>query len=340
MVRKNAIRLLLVPVAMGLAACRHDAGPDAAGAIRFASPALTRVAVENADDLETLGGAFTVWGRYAATAGGGAYSEVFGGGRKVSCGSAGWDYEGGYEYWYSGNTYDFYALCPSADQLREGDITASGDKDGNIAVQNFDARKGIDLMRAEQTVSVREGIWPGRVAFSFRHLTARVEFVGKLDPASVEMIKDFRVEVTGARLYGIPFGGTYEAADWAPGTTTDADNPFSSYTVPDGGTGIVLDKNGTSVIGANEAGKACLPLPGRLGDGACFAVDYVVKSAGDDAGVKHTEVIPLASLGVTEWEPGRSYRYAFTVADGDHILFSPPAVEAWQDATGGIIVVE
>ena len=340
MVRKNAIRLLLVPVAMGLAACRHDAGPDAAGAIRFASPALTRVAVENADALETLGGAFTVWGRYAATAGGGEYGEVFRGGRKVTYGTVGWTYEGDYEYWYPGNTYDFYALCPSADQLREGGITASGDKDGNIAVQNFDARKGIDLMRAEQTVSVREGIWPGRVAFSFRHLPARVEFVGKLDPASAEMIQGFRVEITGARLYGIPSGGTYEAANWAPGTTTDAEHPFSSYTVPDGGTGIVLDKNGTSVIGANEAGKACLPLPGRLGDGACFAVDYVVKSAGDDAGVKHTEVIPLASLGVTEWEPGRSYRYAFTVADGAHILFSPPAVEAWQDATGGIIVVE
>lgn len=340
MVRKNAIRLLLVPVAMGLAACRHDAGPDAAGAIRFASPALTRVAIENADDLETFGSAFTVWGRYAATGGGGEYGEVFRGGRKVTYGTADWTYEGDYEYWYPGNTYDFYALCPSVDQLADEGITASGDRDGHIAVENFDARKGIDLMRAERTVSVTQGVWPGRVAFSFRHLTARVEFVGKPDPASAEMIKDFRVEVTGARLYGIPSEGTYEAANWTPGATTDAEHPFSSYTVPDGGTGIVLDKNGTSVIGANETGKACLPLPGRLDEGAYFAVDYVVKSADDDTGVEHTEVIPLASLGVTEWEPGRSYRYTFTVADGDHILFSPPAVEAWQDATGGIIVVE
>ena len=109
----NLFKTLFIPaVACLLGACTESTGPDMeAGddslAIRFAGPAVTRAAIDDADDMQTDGNSFSVWGSYTAVTGGTATS-VFDA-EKVTCLSGMWGYEGT-RYWLPGNTYDFYAL--------------------------------------------------------------------------------------------------------------------------------------------------------------------------------------------------------------------------------------
>ena len=58
-----------------------------------------------------------------------------------------------------------------------------------------------------------------------------------------------------------------------------------------------------------------------------------------NGGEMQEQIIPLNGL-VGEFVAGKYYRFTFTVIDEDHILFAPPTVNNWNEATGGIIVVE
>ena len=40
------------------------------------------------------------------------------------------------------------------------------------------------------------------------------------------------------------------------------------------------------------------------------------------------------------WDAGKKYTYTFNISDTDHILFDTPAVQEWDDAAGGIIIVD
>lgn len=149
----NLFKTLFIPaVACLLGACTESTGPDMetsgnSGAIRFAGPAVTRAAIDDADGMLTDGNSFSVWGNYTDGTGGTATS-VFNA-EKVTYVSGMWGYEGT-RYWLPGNTYDFYALYPSDETL--GDAVSSATcTDGTFTVKGFDATKGHDLMTAKKT---------------------------------------------------------------------------------------------------------------------------------------------------------------------------------------------
>lgn len=106
----NLFKTLFIPaVACLLGACTESTGPDMetsgnSGAIRFAGPAVTRAAIDDADGMLTDGNSFSVWGNYTDGTGGTATS-VFNA-EKVTYVSGMWGYEGT-RYWLPGNTYDF-----------------------------------------------------------------------------------------------------------------------------------------------------------------------------------------------------------------------------------------
>ena len=93
------------------------------GAIRFSLPTLTRSAIGSEDDLNTDGQSFSVWGCYRHTDGTGSDVQIFDNTTVAYGSGSGWTYEGGLQYWHSGNTYDFYALYPSTETL--GDAVSS-----------------------------------------------------------------------------------------------------------------------------------------------------------------------------------------------------------------------
>lgn len=304
------------------------------GAIRFAGPAVTRAAIDNTDGLEENGRAFSVWGNYTD---GASTTNVFDG-EKVTYGNGAWSYDGT-RYWHLGNTYNFTAWYPDISTISEASSSVNSSNNGISEIQGFDATKGHDLMTAEQTVQTNEGEDPGPVNFAFRHLLARVEIVGKADAASESSIPGFTVTVTNAKLYGLPAKG-----DYTPGSTSDDgtwDNPTEHTTETNpyiglGGKTVELTTDGSNIFGEGN----CLVIPGNVTDAYEFSVTYTVTSADDQTGTTATQKVSLAALELEKLEAGRSYRFSFTVADKDHIWFAPPTVNAWDDATGGIIVVE
>lgn len=326
----------MTTVALLLTSCTnilvHDAEEDGVDgmAIDFRTPALTRVAIESF----TPGSSFSVWGWYVPED---AANEVFNATTVSTPNGSVWTYEG-LRYWKADKTYSFYALYPSVTDLIANAATAAHyNENGDISVTAFDASKGYDLMAAS-ALNI-SGSNTGKVAFMFGHLLARVEFVVKRN-AAADGIEGFNPVIHSAKLYGMHKTADFlvSAADltdkeaisagWAISTDesdrTTKNEPFAVLSEE-----ISVNADGTTLIDA-------LLFPQDLTIEYYFEVTY--SSASDREPC--TSTVPLVSLPLTTWEAGKHYRYTFTVSDEDRILFDTPTVNAWGEATGGIIIVE
>ena len=323
-------------VALLLTSCTnilvHDAEEDGVDgmAIDFRTPALTRVAIESF----TPGSSFSVWGWYVPED---AANEVFNATTVSTPDGSVWTYEG-LRYWKADKTFSFYALYPSVTDLMANAATAAHyDEDGDLSVTAFDASKGYDLMAAS-ALNI-SGSNTGKVAFTFGHLLARVEFVVKRN-AAADGIEGFNPVIHYAKLYGMHKTADFSAsaadlidkevisAGWTISTDesdrTTKNEPFAVLSEE-----ISVNADGTTLIDA-------LLFPQDLTIEYYFEVTY--SSASDREPC--TSTVPLVSLPLTTWEAGKHYRYTFTVSDEDRILFDTPTVNAWGEATGGIIIVE
>ena len=323
-------------VALLLTSCTnilvHDAEEDGVDgmAIDFRTPALTRVAIESF----TPGSSFSVWGWYVPED---AANEVFNATTVSTPDGSVWTYEG-LRYWKADKTYSFYALYPSVTDLMANAATAAHyDEDGDLSVTAFDASKGYDLMAAS-ALNI-SGSNTGKVAFTFGHLLARVEFEVKRN-AAADGFEGFNRVIRSAKLYGMHKTADFSAsaadlidkevisAGWTISTDesdrTTKNEPFAVLSEE-----ISVNADGTTLIDA-------LLFPQDLTIEYYFEVTY--SSASDREPC--TSTVPLVSLPLTTWEAGKHYRYTFTVSDEDRILFDTPTVNAWGEATGGIIIVE
>lgn len=180
--RKNTLGILplLATVLLSAASCTESVVQDMetagdSGAIRFSLPTLTRSAIGSADDLNTDGQSFSVWGSYRHTSGTDNDVQIFDNTTVTYGSGTGWTYGGGLLYWQSGNTYDFYALYPSTGTL--GDAVSVACTDGTFTVKNFVATKGHDLMTAERTnIVIEADKAPESVSFKFSHRLTRLAF--------------------------------------------------------------------------------------------------------------------------------------------------------------------
>lgn len=321
MAHRNYLIIAGIAAATALAACSttvtgsaEDAAPSAA--IRFAA-APTKAAVASEANMD----AFAVWGWYSDDAT--TPVPVFDA-TTVTRSSGQWTYDGT-RYWLLGKTYNFTALHPA--DLPAG-TTVKATADGSITIEGFDATQSRDLMTASVSAinyATVEAIQA--VGFTFSHLLARVAFVGNLDVQSVEYVPEMSATIHEAKLYGMSKTGTYVSTDgeakWTQVEATTEGAPFASSN-----TGITLTMEGVSVF------DDLLLIPEKVGREFCIYVKYSV-----NGGETREQVISLDSL-VGTFEAGKSYRFTFTVVDEDHILFDRPTVNNWNDASGGIVVIE
>lgn len=301
--------------------------------IGFGTPGMTRAAGVVNDF--TAGSAFSVWSWYVPAD---ADSEVFRAATVSTPDGSTWGYEGT-RYWKAGRTYSFYALYPTSGELTsDGAVVSAGyEADGTLSLEGFDATVGYDLMAA----SARDmsGDTPEIVPLGFKHLLARVEFVGKRSVAT-EDLEGFVPRIHSIRLYGMYKSGNFSAkvtdvmdnaeilAGWSfpdGSLRTTSEHPFASY---DKVQEVTTD--GVSTVDV-------LLFPQNIDREYCLEVTYSSDEAGHD--VRRSEVY-LASLPLAVWEAGKHYRYTFTISDNDRILFDTPTVNAWTEAVGGIIIVD
>lgn len=211
------------------------------------------------------------------------------------------------KYWEVAD-YAFAAIFPA----EVDGASVAFDTSGNpvFKIDSYNATANYDLMTASQTASYRGTASP--VQFQFEHLLSRVSIAGRAENGNVT--------INSITLTGVSESGSYDSA-----------SGWSGLAAGNGFTASNIQLNGTTadVIG----NKLMIPQP--VG-GMEVSVNY--KPDGASASLSATYELPVTEF-VSSWEPGRSYRYTFVVY-GNRIIFDKPTVTAWDDATGGIIVVE
>lgn len=316
----NLFKTLLIPAAACLlGACAESTDLDMetggeSGAIRFAGPAVTRAAIDGTADMQTEGRSFSVWGNY--TNGGGSTPTSVFTAETVTYVSGMWGYEGT-RYWLPGNTYDFYALYPSVETLGSN-VASVACTDGNFVIDGFDATKGHDLMTAEQPgISVEQGQAeaPGPVALTFHHLLARISFTA-------------RSEGGNATVHSISLGELAVKGDY---------NSSASAQWSDTETGTISVVKETVVLPGENADVSgdLLLIPQSLTGGVTLTVTYDTDT---EKGKTASYTLPTAT--VSEWTAANHYRYSFTLTGGGYIVFDPPTVNVWSDATGGNVTID
>ena len=316
----NLFKTLLIPAAACLlGACAESADLDMetggeSGAIRFAGPAVTRAAIDGTADMQTEGRSFSVWGNYTDGAGS-TPTSVFTA-ETVTYVSGMWGYEGT-RYWLPGNTYDFYALYPSVKTLGSN-VTSVACTDGNFVIDGFDATKGHDLMTAEQSgIVVEQGQAeaPGPVALTFQHLLARISFTA-------------RSEGGNATVHSISLGRLAVKGDYNSSASTH-------WSDTETGTSSVVKETVVLPGGDADVSGDLLLIPQSLTGGVTLTVTYDT-----DAEKGKTASYTLPTATVSEWTAANHYRYSFTLTGGGYIVFDPPTVNAWSDATGGNVTID
>ena len=211
------------------------------------------------------------------------------------------------KYWEVAD-YAFAAIFPA----EVDGASVAFDTSGNpvFKIDNYNATANYDLMTASQTASYRGTASP--VQFQFEHLLSRVSIAGRAENGNVT--------INSITLTGVSESGSYDSA-----------SGWSGLAAGNGFTASNIQLNGTTadVIG----NRLMIPQPVS---GMEVSVNY--KPDGASASLSATYELPVTEF-VSSWEPGRSYRYTFVVY-GNRIIFDKPTVTAWDDATGGIIVVE
>ncbi len=309
---------------MFLGACTSEVPgtSETAEAISFGVP-QTRAAVEKPSDME----AFSVWGWYTDTETGGDPVSVFDETRVDQ--ASGWNYEGGTRYWIPGKTYRFYGVYP------HGLENVSCTDEGTLHISNFDCSTSTDLMVASRPDIVAEdGISQG-VQLSFRHLLARVEIVAKQHSATMD-IQGFKPRVVSAKLYGMSKTADFNATINESIDITSAWGIHEVFTTAEDPL-LQLDE-GLEINSTQEISVMDILLFPQL-----IQKEYYLEiTFSTDGGntVKPTQKIQLTTLPITQWEAGKHYYYSFTISADDRILFDKPTVTEWDEAVGGIIIVE
>lgn len=312
--RKKEMKELALSIAgaLLLTACADKQGeePQAdTSAIGFAT-SVTRSATGPVSGF-AAGDGFDVWAQMVMTdAGGisltGTPVTVFSEEPVTTADGTVWGYVNT-KFWEVAD-YTFAAIFPA--EVNGASVTFGTAGNPVFSIANYNATANYDLMTASQTVSYRGTASP--VQLQFEHLLSRVSIAGRAENGNVT--------INSITLTGVSESGSYDSA-----------SGWSGLAAGNGFTASNIQLNGTTadVIG----NKLMIPQP--VG-GMEVSVNY--KPDGASASLSATYELPVTEF-VSSWEPGRSYRYTFVVY-GNRIIFDKPTVTAWNDATGGIIVVE
>lgn len=290
--------------------------------IRFSLPSLTR-SINDLDDLKTAG-EYAVWGHFIPEAGGQGTPLFDKEPILYNQETNKWDYTTDERYWIPGNTYHFHALYPKDPA---GTVNYSPTASGTLTIDGFDASQPADgtemadLLYASNTgirVSTQADS-PETVSLSFRHLLARVQFLGYTSDrylgtdgkpdGSVRKLKIKSFEVTG-----IAATGGWDGNKW----TTTGEPTATIYKAPIGANGILLGNEPTNMFGD---GGVLLLIPQSFTNlKVAITYEYTEGNLGT--------LTATSSLQGT-WEPGKSYSYKFSI--NSEIFFDTPQVDDWSE---------
>lgn len=304
--------------------------------IGFSSTVVTKALVESADGMNE----FVVWGYY--TDADGNYVDVFGEidqegtGVEVRRENGNWVYDD-LRWWQFGVPYDFFAVYPAD----VSGVSLQSAVDPFLTITGYDILSNTqgDLMLATSPdIIYQDGDATQPVSLRFSHLFSRIDLVCR--PYSEQAVEGYEPRVHSAKLYGLgreaSFSSDQFTADnaqrngWtvSEGSLTTEDSPFVNAAITAGG---------QEIVSRTELMSDVLVFPQQtFRPGMAFKIEW--SATGD--GNTRSSVIELSSLPLDAWIGGKHYVYTFTISPEGRIIFDTPSVQRWDEATGGIIIVE
>ena len=317
LLRIAAALTLLLPALTACTIVSHTV-PAADEPITFASflPDVTKAGVvESAGDMTE----FAVWGWHTASDAGATQTAIFKGERIYRDGTgstAPWTYDVP-RFWVEGD-YDFYALYPNP--ADGSGITATCTADGITSITLNSPNADIDLMTATATRDYSsESPDASAVSFTFEHLLVKVSIVVRTEGLGTGTVSLMNLQLTGPQLTAT----YYPQSGWSD--LPEEESTLIDYYKPDDPSGVVLTDKGVTIV------KDKLLIPTDQPSAYSVEINYM------DGSSQKTSTAELPSIPI--WQPGESYIYTLTIK-GDYIGFDRPLVDDWDDADGGIIIVD
>ena len=318
LLRTAAALTLLLPA---LTACTivSRTVPAADEPITFDSflPDVTKAGVvESAGDMSE----FAVWGWHTAAAGA-TPTAIFKGERIYRDGTvpgSPWTYDVP-RFWVKGS-YDFYALHPYPFTKDDGSgVTATCTADGITSITLNSPNADIDLMTATATRDYSPATPDASaVSFTFEHLLVKVSIVVRTEGLGTGTVSLMNLQLKGPKLTA-----TYYPQSGGFDLSKD-ESTLIDYE-PDDPSGVGLTDKGVTIV------EDRLLIPTDQPSAYSVEINYM------DGSSQKTSTAELPSIPI--WQPGESYIYTLTIK-GDYIGFDRPLVDDWDDADGGIIIVD
>lgn len=304
--------------------------------IDFSTSVETKAPVESSADMTE----FAVWGYYADVDGN--YVNVFGRinqedtGVEVRKENGSWVYED-LRWWQFGVPYNFFAVYPAD----VSGVSLQAAEEPSLTITDYDvlANTESDLMLATAPdIIYQNGDATQPVSFRFSHLLSRIDLLCR--PYSDQDIEGYEPRVHSAKLYGLGTEASFSSDQFTAGNTrrngwtvsgeslTTEDFPLAGADIPDGGLQI---SERTSLM------SDVLVFPQQtFRPGMVFKIEWSATGDGNTT----SSVIELITLPLEAWVGGKHYVYTFTILPEGRIIFDTPSVQKWDEAVGGIIIVE
>ena len=265
---------------------------------------------------------FAVWGWH--TAAGATPTDIFDGEkvyRDVTIPGSPWTYDVP-RFWVEGS-YDFYALHPYPFTEDDGSrVTATCTADGITSITLDSPNADIDLMTATATRNYSPANPDASaVSFTFEHLLVKVSIVVRTEGLGTGTVSLMNLLLTGPELTAT----YYPQSGWSDLPEVPEDESTLIDYKPDDPSGVVLTDKGVIIV------EDRLLIPTDQPSAYSVVINYM------DGSSQKTSTAELPSIPI--WQPGESYIYTLTIK-GDYIGFDRPLVDDWDDADGGIIIVD
>ena len=266
---------------------------------------------------------FAVWGWHTAADATGADQTAIFDEEKVyrDLPGSSWTYDVP-RFWVEG-LYDFYALHPYPFTKDDGSgVTARVTADGITSITLNSPNADIDLMTATATRNYSPATPDASaVSFTFEHLLVKVSIVVRTEGLGTGTVSLMNLQLKGPKLTAT----YYPQSGWSDLPEVPEDESTLIDYEPDDPSGVGLTDKGVTIV------EDRLLIPTDQPSAYSVVINYM------DGSSQKTSTAELPSIPI--WQPGESYIYTLTIK-GDYIGFDRPLVDDWDDADGGIIIVD
>ena len=308
---------IIVLTAFALVGCVAPTPTEDTRAIRFVSQ-YSRALIDNSEDLQQqelkLFGAYTLDGRGAT---------LFDAERLYYDASLpGWDYNNT-QYWMSGASYHFCAVCP---YLAPCTFSATNNR---VLLSAYEGTtNGPDLLYSTAVRDLSAGADYSTVFLQFHHACAAVQF-NLINASNAALIEVQNIRLVGLYNKGDFAFDTEGRVEWNLGNVTVADNadpqPYGGVcTLPSGGLAVNINvkhslyDNGAFLVLPQSVYKTPITLH----------LEY--KKQGEAvASIRNIELGWLGDSAPTEWRAGEKYEYNLTLTD--NTITTEVKVVPWID---------